>query len=217
MALRSPPTDVVAALQPLLPPSLQISATENAVAIHSSHPVPDLLEQLSSGRYFVFRALPDGLLLGTGPFYLGENSPAAPSEANPSVIKPARMKFRANEEAWSGRPFLDAIEVTLGEPALRQLYDLQVGKADLAEIAPDLVRKARQENLRVWSSAPNTLLALRFDDAQPAAADQRLREALAFPSTATPWPMCCFKGKHYPPRPFCPNGSQDMLFSSTVR
>lgn len=173
-------TDVVAALQPLLPPSLQISAAENAVAIHSLHPIPDLLEQLSSGRYFIYRALPDGLLLGTGPFYLGEDSPAEPSETNPSVMKPAHIKFRANEEAWSGRPFLDAIEVTLGEPALRLLYDLQVGKADLAEIAPDLVRKARQENVRIWSSAPNTLLALRFDDAQPAASDQRLRQALSW-------------------------------------
>jgi hypothetical protein len=173
-------TDVVAALQPLLPPSLQISVTENAIAIHSSHPVPDLLEQLSSGRYFIYRALPDGLLLGTGPFYLGEDSPAAPSETNPSVMKPAHIKFRASEEAWSGRPFLDAIEVTLGEPPLRLLYDLQIGKADLAEIAPDLVRRARQENVRIWSSAPNTLLALRFDDAQPAAADQRLRQALSF-------------------------------------
>jgi hypothetical protein len=94
-------------------------------------------------------------------------------------MKPARIKFRASEEAWSGRPFLDAIEVTLGEPSLRLLYDLQVGKADLAEIAPDLVRKARQENVRIWSSAPNTLLALRFDDAQPAATDQRLRQALS--------------------------------------
>ena len=94
-------------------------------------------------------------------------------------MKPARIKFRANEEAWSGRPFLDAIDVTLGEPPLRQLYDLQIGKADLAEIAPDLVRKARLENVRIWSSAPNTLLALRFDDAQPAAADERLREALS--------------------------------------
>jgi peptide/nickel transport system substrate-binding protein len=122
------PSDVVAALQPLLSPPLQITAAENAVAIRSSHPIPDLLEQLSSGRYFIYRALPDGLLLGTGPFYLGEDSPATPSETNPSVIKPAHIKFRANEEAWSGRPFLDAIEVTLGEPALRLLYDLQVGR-----------------------------------------------------------------------------------------
>src|SRR5208283_4145296 len=141
-------TDVVAALQPLLPAGLQLTATDSSISIHSAHPIPDLLEQLASGRHFVFRALPDDTLLGTGPFYVAEISPAAPYEANPLATKPARLKFRANEQSWAGRPFLDAIEVTLGEPPLRQLFDLQVGKADIVEVAPDLVRKARQDNLR---------------------------------------------------------------------
>jgi len=171
--------DVVAALQPLLPIGLQLSATDTAISIRSPHPVPDLLEQLASGRHFVFRVLPDDTLLGTGPFYVGEINPAAPYEANPLATKPARFKFRANEQCWTGRPFLDAIEVTLGEPPLRQLIDLQAGKADLVEVAPDLVRKARQDNLRVWSSAPKTLLALRFDEAQSASTNPQLREALA--------------------------------------
>ena len=171
--------DVVASLQSLLPAGLQLTATEAGISIHSPHPIPDLLEQLASGRHFVFRALPDDTLLGTGPFYVAEISPAAPYEANPTAIKPERLKFRANEQCWAGRPFLDAIEFTLGEPPLRQLFDLQVGRADIVEVAPDLVRKARQDNLRVWSSAPNTLLALRFDEAQPASADDHLREALA--------------------------------------
>ncbi len=173
-------TDIVTALQPLLPSGLQISANEGGVTIRSSRPIPDLLEQLSSERYLIYRVQSDGTLLGTGPFTVAESLPASPSEANPSAMKPARIKFRANEDAWSGRPFLDAIDVTLGEPPLRLLYDLQIGKADLADIAPDLVRKARQENVRIWSSAPNTLLALRFDNSQPAAADDHLREALSF-------------------------------------
>ncbi len=171
--------DVVASLQSLLPAGLQLTATDTAISIHSAHPIPDLLEQLASGRHFVFRTLPDDTLLGTGPFYVAEISPAAPYEANPLATKPARLKFRANEQSWAGRPFLEAIEFTLGEPPLRQLFDLQVGKADVVEVAPDLVRKARQDNLHVWSSAPNTLLALRFDEAQPASADDHLREALA--------------------------------------
>jgi peptide/nickel transport system substrate-binding protein len=170
--------DVAAALQPLLPIGTQISATENGVQIHASRAIPDLLEQLASGRYFVFRAQPDGSLLGTGPFLLAESVPTTPSEANPSTLKPAHMKFRANDEAWAGRPFVDAIDVTLGDPALRQILNLQVGRADIIDIPPDLVRKARQDNLRVTSSPPHTLLALRFDDAQPAASDPRLRQAL---------------------------------------
>jgi hypothetical protein len=116
--------------------------------------------------------------LGTGPFFVAESVAAAPAEANPAAIKPAKIEFQANDGAWSGRPFVDFVEVTLGEPSLRQLLDLQVGKADIAEIAPDLVRKGRQEGLRIWNSAPQTLVALRFDDALAAPASDQLREAL---------------------------------------
>jgi peptide/nickel transport system substrate-binding protein len=56
---------------------------------------------------------------------------------------------------------------------------LQMGRADIVELPPDLVQRAKKEGQRVWSSAPDTLLALRFDAAQPAAADDRLREALS--------------------------------------
>jgi peptide/nickel transport system substrate-binding protein len=148
------------------------------VQIRSNRPVPDLLEQLASGRYFVFRVQPDTSLIGTGPFVLAESFPTTSFESNASPQKPLRLKFRARDDAWSGRPFLDAIDVTLGYPALRQLLDLQVSRADVIDIPPDLVRKAQQENLRVWNSPPDTLLALRPDDAQPGAADPRFREAL---------------------------------------
>jgi ABC-type transport system substrate-binding protein len=170
--------DVVAALQPLLPAGLTISAGENSVTFHAQRAVPDLLEQLASERYFVYRAQAGSALVGTGPFVVAETVPAAPAEGNLVVLKPARLKLRANEECWAGRPFLDAIDVMLGDPALRQILNLQVGRAELIDIPPDLVRKARQENLRVWSSPPDTLLALRFDEAQPATGDARLREAL---------------------------------------
>jgi ABC-type transport system substrate-binding protein len=172
------PGDVIAALQATLGRGFEITGTENAVNVHAARPTPDLLEQLASGRNFVFRAQPDGTLLGTGPFFVADVVAAAPTEANPAAVKAARMKFQANENCWAGRPFVDVVEVTLGEPALRQLFDLQVGKADIAEIAPDLVRKGRQEGLRIWSSAPRTLVALRFDDALNAPASDDLREAL---------------------------------------
>jgi ABC-type transport system substrate-binding protein len=173
------PKEVLGALQPLLPSAWQMSVTEAGVAIHSARPVPDLLEQLASGRYFVFRAQAEGMFLGTGAFALVENVPSTPSDANPSALKPAHLKFRANDECWAGRPFLDAIEVTLGQPPLRGILNLQVGRDEIVEIPPDLVRKARQDNLRIWSSPPDMLLALRFDgEAQSAASNQRLREAL---------------------------------------
>ncbi len=171
------PPEAVAALQATLGKGFEVSAIESGIAIRAARSVPDLLEQLASGRHFIFRSQPDGTLLGTGPFFVAESAAAMPSEANPTAIKPAKIKFQANGETWSGRPFLDFVEVFFGEPPLRQLFDLQVGKSDIAEIAPDLVRKARQEGLRIWNSAPQTLVALRFDDAFDAPAAAQLREA----------------------------------------
>ena len=185
--------DVEAALQPLLPNGQQITASGSSVVIQSAVDMPDLLEELGSGRFFVYRVQPDATLLGTGPFFVSESresvksadkSDSAPSEApnTPparSEGKPSHLRFRANEETWSGRPFLDAIDVTLGVPPLRQLFDLQLGKADLVEISPDLMRRAMQDNLRVWSSAPVILYSLRFDEALPAAVGAQLREAVS--------------------------------------
>ncbi|HYL86988.1 MAG TPA: ABC transporter substrate-binding protein [Candidatus Angelobacter sp.] len=184
--------DVAAALQPLLPGSRQISAAGNSVVIQSSEAMPDLLEELASGRFFIYRVQLDGSLLGTGPFFQADSpagnskveTQAAPRSKSSNVAalaagRLAPLHFRENEGTWSGRPFVDGIEVTLGVPPLRQLFDLQVGKADLVEIAPDLVRRAMQENQRVWASSPVTLYGLAFDDAQPAASDARLREAIS--------------------------------------
>jgi ABC-type transport system substrate-binding protein len=185
--------DVAAAIQPLLPGTQQISATGNSIVIKSSAPAPDLLEQLASGRYFVYRVLASGAFVGTGPFVLSEGparakrdaeNNSAPLRAENSGGTASRgtdghLYFRANEEAWSGRPFVDRIDVTLGVPPLRAVFDLQLGKADLIELAPDLVPRAKQANLRIWTSEPLTLYGLRFDGAQRAASDDRLREALA--------------------------------------
>jgi ABC-type transport system substrate-binding protein len=186
-------SDVAAALQPLLPTTQEIQASGNSVVIQSNAPIPDLLEQLASGRYFIYRVHADGTLLGTGPFFMSGPSrlsnraekSAVPAEqaSDPEMTrggtKDLHLHFRANEEIWSGRPFVDAIDVTIGVPPLRQLFDLQLGKADLIELSPELVRRAMQENLRVWTSAPVTLYGLRFDEAQPASADAKLREAVS--------------------------------------
>jgi hypothetical protein len=185
--------DVAAALQPLLPRGQQISAAGNTVVIQSAEPMPDLLEELASGPFFVYRQQPDGMLLGTGPFF-ADDAPASPSQtqrASKSVSgsstalppqfagKPSILHFRANEGTWSGRPFLDNIEVTLGVPPLRQLFDLQLGRADIVDLSPDLVRRAMQENQRVWSSTPVMMYGLAFDDSQSPASDARLREAFS--------------------------------------
>jgi hypothetical protein len=185
--------DVAAALEPLLPNGQQISSSANTVVIQSAAGIPDLLEELASGRFFVYRVQADGTLMGTGPFFVAASSQGAAKSADlaaapgksatapqgSSAAGMPHLHFRANEGTWSGRPFVDAIDVTLGVPSLRQLFDLQLAKADLVELSADLVRRAMQENLRVWSSAPVLLYGLRFSEGHPSATKAELREAIA--------------------------------------
>jgi ABC-type transport system substrate-binding protein len=174
-------TEAALALRPLLAASRQLSVEGDALVIQSAVPMPDLLLELAAPPYFICRALPGGALAGTGPFLPGAPPAAAGASgaAANSSDATSRMIFRANPDAWSGRPYVDAVEVTFGVPAQRQFYDLQTGLADIVELTPDLALRAAQGGLRTWTSAPLTLYALLFDESLPAAADPRLREAFS--------------------------------------
>jgi peptide/nickel transport system substrate-binding protein len=104
----SPLTPPVAAmaLQQLLGSSFDVSASLEWVVVQADRPLPDLPLQLAGGRYFIFRTLEDNSLTGTGPFRVTEWTAAAGS---------AKAVFIANENCWAGRPFVDKIELTMGE------------------------------------------------------------------------------------------------------
>jgi ABC-type transport system substrate-binding protein len=168
------PSDVEGALRPLLPAGLKVGASGNTIIVQSAFPVPDLLEILSSGAYFVYRALSNGSLIGTGPFVLTERSAVKSDPPRHG----AHYIFQANEASWAGRPFVDSVEISAGVPALTRLLDLQLGRADLIELAPELVRRAQQESLRIWRSEPVTLYGLRVTDSR-GGAEAAWREALS--------------------------------------
>jgi len=171
-------------LRTVLPRGMQISATPSGVAIQSASAANDLLELLSSGPYFVYRDDGAGGLLGTGPFVLERAGGSAASEDKNvaatagSSAAAQRMRFRFNENCWSGRPFLDGIAVSLGVPPLKALLDLQLGKADVAELSEDTARRAGQSNVKLWTSAPVTLFALKFAAPAKSENERTLREAL---------------------------------------
>ena len=89
------------------------------------------------------------------------------------------MVLLANEDYWGGRPYLDGIQVEMGRSSRERLIDLELDKADLAELGPAEARRAQQEGRRVWTSAPVELLALQFNLSRPETREQRLREAIA--------------------------------------
>jgi ABC-type transport system substrate-binding protein len=136
---------------------MTIAATgDTAITIRANRPLPDLLLDLAHNGW-----------LDTGPFRQAAFEPGR------------RATFAANEDYWGGRPFLDAIDVQLGRALRDQLADLQLGKADVVEVAPTDLRRVLGGTgfslSSIWSSAPVTLIALVFPGG-----DARLREALAF-------------------------------------
>jgi peptide/nickel transport system substrate-binding protein len=164
------PEAAALSLQQLLGNSFDVSATSDSVVIQADHAVPNLPAQLAAGRYFIFHTADDGSLTSTGPFRVAE-WPAAEGSA--------KAVFVANESCWSGRPFVDKIELTMGVDFQRQANAIAFGQADVVELPASQVRRAAQRGVRTVSSDPVELFALQFDAARPAVQDARVRQAIS--------------------------------------
>ncbi|HYX71103.1 MAG TPA: ABC transporter substrate-binding protein [Terriglobales bacterium] len=144
----------------------RVRATVDTVIIESDAAQPGLLADLATTRFSIVKR--DGeTLTGSGPFRLSQWQPGQ------------LAVLTANEDYWGGRPFLDAIEMQMGRALRDQQIDLETGRADVAEVAPDQARRSAQAGLRVAQSSPVDLVALVFVAGHPAADDPRRREALA--------------------------------------
>ena len=147
------PSAAVAALHAVLPDAA-IAATADGLIIRGEAGISSLLLDLAHTPF-----------AATGPFRLAAVEPGK------------RATLAANADYWGGRPFVDAVELKLGRGLREQLVDLELGKTDVAEIAPADVRRGSAQGRAVWSSATVNLLALEF--APGRAPDVRLRQALA--------------------------------------
>jgi peptide/nickel transport system substrate-binding protein len=144
----------------------RVTALDDAVILDFDTPQPHLLAELARPRNaIVVRG--DNKLLGTGPYRLAEFQAGR------------RAVFAANDDYWGGRPFLDSIRVEMGRGYRDQVMDLDLGRADVIEIAPDQARRAIQEGRRMALSAPVDLVALQFVPGRAATEDVHLREAVA--------------------------------------
>ena len=109
----------------------------------------------------------DGTFSGTGPFRIAEWEPGK------------HLTLAANQDYAGGRPFIDSIEVQMNRNVRDRLLDLEIGKADFAEIPPDQARRAGDSGVRTNASLPDELVALMFVSGRPSAENARIREALA--------------------------------------
>jgi hypothetical protein len=109
----------------------------------------------------------DGTFSDPGPFRLAQWEPGK------------NAVLAANENYKGGRPFVDAVEIRLGRAAKDRLIDLELGKADVAEIPADQARRAAERGIRISHSRPDDLIAVVFEVGRPAANDPRVRQAIA--------------------------------------
>ena len=130
-------------------PDWNVSTLSDSIIIESEQPLPDLPAVLALPRNsIVLRA--DGKILGTGPFRVNDFQPGR------------RLTLAALEDSWHERPFVDAIDIQFNRGARDQAIDLELGRADIVEVAPDQLARLNQSGRRVFSSDPVDLLALRF-------------------------------------------------------
>jgi MarR-like DNA-binding transcriptional regulator SgrR of sgrS sRNA len=147
-------------------PDWKVMAVEEMVMIETPKPEPDLPAELALPRNAIVHHA-GGKLLGTGPFSAGDWAAGK------------RVSLQANDQHWRGRPFLDAIEIAFAVPDREQLLALDLGKADIVEIASENIRRAKADGRTVLSSEPAELLALVFANDARSEDEAHARNALA--------------------------------------
>jgi peptide/nickel transport system substrate-binding protein len=159
-------SDAVAASLRVANPGWKIFPASDAVIVERDSAVSILPAELALARNGIAKrggARP----LGTGAFTVTQWDPGK------------RLALAAREDYWTGRPFLDAIQIDLGKSFRDQLLAFDLSKADLIEVAPEQSRRAAAEGRRVESSAPSELIALVFARGRQTTEEGRLRAALA--------------------------------------
>jgi ABC-type transport system substrate-binding protein len=135
------------------------------VSVDDSRPILEILRTLARPESAITIRGPDGALLGTGPFRIAQWQPKK------------SLVLEAYEAYWNGRPYLDRVDVQFGRSPREQALDIDLGKADVIELAVPEIRREQQRGAIVRTSAPVETLALVFDPPRPET--DQLRQALA--------------------------------------
>jgi len=146
-------------------PAWNVVAEKDAVVIELKSPDPELPAELSLPRNAIGKRDADQHMDGTGPFQIVEWRPGK------------TLRLAANENYWRGRPYLDAVEIEMGRDFHEQITALEVGRADLVEVAPEQVRRLQQGHELV-SSAKIELMALLFSSDAVSDEERELRDAV---------------------------------------
>jgi peptide/nickel transport system substrate-binding protein len=146
-------------------PWAAVRAAGSSVVFVTDASAPDFPELLAQTEFAIARQDASGAVDGTGPFRVAGFASGA-------------LTLAANDDSWQGRPFLDAIQIFPHRSVRDQWLDLSVGRADVVEVPPELLRQAEEQHLNVLVSPPVDLLALAIAPQGPLAAPE-VRQAIA--------------------------------------
>lgn len=147
-------------------PGWTVSADGDSVVIETAAPDLELPAELALPRNGIVHHA-GNKVVGTGPFVVNDWEPGK------------SLALAANEDYWGGRPFADSVVVTLGQNWRQQMVALELGKADVVEVAPEQARRLSAAGRTAVESAPDELVALVFTREAQSTGDTRLRQALS--------------------------------------
>src|ERR1017187_154632 len=110
-------------------------------------PDPVLPDELARSEYAIAAQDASGNPIGTGPFRF---------VSNVNYV----LSLAAVDDAWQGRPFVDAVEITGRRVVRTQWLDLGAGRADVVDVPVEAARQVQQEHMNVVRSDNCDLLAL---------------------------------------------------------
>jgi ABC-type transport system substrate-binding protein len=159
--------EAVAASLRLANASWNVRSEGDSVIIEGGFSNSQLLEELALPRNAIAKR--DGeRVSGTGPFHIMDWQPGK------------KLILAAEEDYWRGRPFLGGIEIEMGRSLRDQMTSLELGRAELVEVAPEQMHRVSPERFRLTHSSAIELLALIFTRDVASPDDKTLRDALRF-------------------------------------
>src|SRR5215467_5840806 len=121
----------------------------DSVIIETEAPDSEIPAELALVHHAVVRRS-DSKLAGTGPFAMLQWTPGQ------------HLNLKANDAYWGGRPFLDSVDVEFDKNDREQMMALDLGRADVVQVAPENLHRTEAQNRTVLSSQPSELVALVF-------------------------------------------------------
>jgi ABC-type transport system substrate-binding protein len=197
--------DTVAASLRIANASWKVFAEAGALIIERDSPSPYLPAELALPRNSIVKR-ESGKEIGTGPFVISQWLPSK------------ELVLAAREDHWNGRPFLDSIEIELGKSFRDQTIALDLGKAQLIEVAPEQARRAGIEGRQLAKSAPAELLALVYAQLSSSPQEQQARDAFALSIDRESLNKVVLQGAGEPAGGLLPNWmtGYEFLFSSQM-